>query len=128
VEKTPWTRGPDDAALLCAVFNSFTFDWLIRLKATTHLSLYLLQDIPMPGFTRSEATFLATAARTLPPPALRAEMDAVIARAYGLDRSGYARILAGFAHRAWPDAPRACLAAWDALTGNATQELAECVA
>jgi hypothetical protein len=128
VEKTPWTRRPEDAALLCSVFNSFAFDWLIRLKAATHLSLYLLQDVPVPGFTPPEASFLAAAARELPSPVLRAEMDAVVARAYGLDRAGYAQILSGFPHRAWPDAPHACLAAWDTLTNDTSKELAECVA
>ncbi|HYZ23994.1 MAG TPA: hypothetical protein VE690_17740 [Rhodopila sp.] len=39
VEKTPWARDLDDALVLCAVFNSFAFDWLVRLKAATHLSL-----------------------------------------------------------------------------------------
>jgi hypothetical protein len=128
VEKTPWTRRPEDAALLCAVFNSFPFDWLVRLEAATHLSLYLLRDIPMPGLTAAEADFLAAAAQGRPSPALRAEMDAMIARAYGLDWPDYARILDGFAHRAWPDAPVACRAAWHALAGGSSREFAECVA
>jgi hypothetical protein len=47
VEKAPWAREPADALLLCALFNSFTFDWLIRQKAATHLSLYLLDGLPI---------------------------------------------------------------------------------
>jgi hypothetical protein len=114
VEQAPWVRKPQDAALLCAVFNSFPFDWLIRQKAATHLSLYLLNDLPMPRFTPAQEALLARNALQLPPPAMRAQIDAVVARAYGLDRNLYARVLAGFSHRTWPDAPAACLAAFDA--------------
>lgn len=116
VEKTPWRRRPEDAALLCALFNSFPFDWLIRQKAATHLSLYLLADLPLPRFTPAQAGFLATAAGApdqAPDRDLRARMDAVVARAYGLDRAMYDRVLAGFSHRSWPEAPVACLAAFD---------------
>ncbi|HVY13961.1 MAG TPA: hypothetical protein VHB27_01945 [Rhodopila sp.] len=114
VEQAPWARDPTDAALLCAVLNSFPFDWLIRQKAATHLSLYLLNDLPMPALTPAQATFLASAAtRGVPPPAERARMDAVVAHGYGLDRAHYARLLAGFSHRSWPDAPEACLDAFD---------------
>src|ERR1700761_5203818 len=48
VEKAPWARANADALVLCAVFNSFPFDWLARQKASTHLSLYLLDALPMP--------------------------------------------------------------------------------
>ena len=39
VEKTPWARPIADALTLCALFNSFPFDWLVRQKTATHLSL-----------------------------------------------------------------------------------------
>src|SRR6185437_12857583 len=99
----------------CAVFNSFPFDWLIRQKAATHLSLYLLNDLPMPRFTPADEALLARNSLRLPQPTTRARMDAVVARAYGLDRELYVRVLAGFSHRSWPEAPTACLAAFDAM-------------
>ncbi len=45
--------------------------------------------------------------------ALRAEIDAVVARRYGLDRSQYDHLLRAFSHRSHPDAPALCLAAFD---------------
>lgn len=46
---------------------------------------------------------------------LRAAVDAVVAKAYGLDRDDYAHILSGFSHRSYPEAPGLCLAAFDEL-------------
>ena len=142
VERTPEQRPIGVALLLCAVMNSYPFDWLVRQKAAAHLSLYLLGSLPVPAFSASDAAFLQRAAlrlccnhagyaslwaaetgrRRMEWPALaapterralRAEMDAVIAQAYGLDRIGYAQILAAFSHRSWPEAPAQCLAAYD---------------
>ncbi|MGE0419920.1 MAG: DNA methyltransferase, partial [Acetobacteraceae bacterium] len=48
IEKNPAHRPLQAALLLCAVMNSFVFDWLARLKTATHLSLYLLDHLPMP--------------------------------------------------------------------------------
>jgi hypothetical protein len=41
-EKAPWARANADALVLCALLNAFPFDWLVRQKAATHLSLYIL--------------------------------------------------------------------------------------
>jgi hypothetical protein len=134
VEKTPWERPIAAGLALCALFNSFTFDWLVRQKAATHLSLYLLRGLPVPTFSDSESRFLAGAALRLScnhagydelgrdqagtahgPAgwALRAEIDAVVARRYGLDRSQYDHLLRAFSHRSHPEAPALCLAAFD---------------
>jgi hypothetical protein len=118
VEKTPWARDLADAFTLCALFNSFPFDWLVRQKTATHLSLYLLQGLPVPDLT---PLFLAQAARELSAfgiwgPArwmLRAQVDAAIARQYHLTREQYRHILASFSHRSCPEAPSLCLAAFD---------------
>jgi hypothetical protein len=118
VEKTPCARDLTDAFTLCALFNSFPFDWLVRQKTATHLSLYLLQVLPVPDLT---AHFLAQAARKLSNPRtqghirrmLRAHIDAAIAREYRLTREQYQHILASFSHRSCPDAPSRCLAAFD---------------
>jgi hypothetical protein len=46
---------------------------------------------------------------------LRAAMDAIIARAYGLDCAQYKRVLASFSHKSYQAAPTLCLAAFDDL-------------
>lgn len=139
VEKTPGARPPRLALALCAVFNAFPFDWLVRQKTATHLSLYLLDGLPMPSLTEATLTALADTTAALcandarfaplvgdradwpamPDPAerqrLRAAADALVARAYGLTREEYAHVLASFSHASWRDAPGACLAAYDRI-------------
>jgi hypothetical protein len=193
VEKAPWARTNADALVLCALFNAFPFDWLVRQKAATHLSLYILDALPVPRFNDAGRHFLAHAALRLscnhagyaalwreqlnrgarhcekrgtchcekrsnkchcekrsdeaisrsvtPWPVLprrsaprndtgagpgdrlnqpgtdiiRAQVDAVVAHAYGLDREQYDHILRSFSHRSHPDAPALCLAAFDEL-------------
>ena len=141
VERSPAARPNATALGLCAIFNSFPFDWLARLKAGTHLSLYMVNALPLPALSSTTARFLAHAALRLSyedsgyaplwreqvgPGApdvldeearrrLRAAVDAVTAAAYGLDRVGYERILSSFSHRSFPAAPDWCLAAYDRL-------------
>jgi hypothetical protein len=121
VEKTPWARPIGNALLLCALFNSFCFDWLVRQKAATHLSLYLIEGLPVPDFDAPQQRFLADAARRLsarPNATLRAVVDACVARAYGLDRAAFGHLLSGFSHKENRDAPAQCLAAFDAGSAN----------
>jgi hypothetical protein len=47
--------------------------------------------------------------------AVRAAMDAVVAQAFGLDRTAYRQVLDGFSHKSFPAAPARCLDAFDAL-------------
>ena len=137
VEKAPWSHPTADALVLCALFNSFPFDWLVRLKAATHLSLYILDAVPVPLFRTAAHRFLTHAALTLscnhaayaplwheyassPMPrdsitSLRPRIDAIVANAYGLTRDQYDHVLRGFSHRSYPDAPALCLTAFDEL-------------
>jgi hypothetical protein len=138
VEKEPWARANADALVVCAVLNSFCFDWLVRQKTATHLSLYLLNAVPVPALGQSERRFLAHAALRLccwharfdalwreqaggglagqaDRVAIRAAVDAVVAAAYGLERTQFERVLASFSHRGAPEAPAACLGAFDDL-------------
>jgi hypothetical protein len=46
---------------------------------------------------------------------LRAAIDAVVARGYGLARDDYRHILSGFSHTPDPTAPEQCLAEFDLL-------------
>lgn len=48
--------------------------------------------------------------------AVRAAIDAVVAQAYGLDRSQYEHVLGSFSHKSYPAAPQRCLEAFDELT------------
>ena len=134
VERAPWARANAEALVLCALFNSFAFDWLVRQKAATHLSLYILDALPVPRFSEVAQRFLAHGALRLScshagydalwreqvggrrvataRQALRAQIDAVVADAYGLDRDGYARVLGSFSHRSDPEAAAACLEAF----------------
>jgi hypothetical protein len=142
VEKTPWSRTNADALVLCALFNAFPFDWLVRLKATTHLSLYILNGLPIPRFSSAASHFMAHAAlllscnhegyaalgleqtgqRTPRNATLRAQIDATVANAYGLNRDQYEHVLRGFSHRSHPDAPSLCLAAFDELQASGLPE------
>ena len=122
VEKQPNDRPLVHAQLLCAVMNSFCFDWLVRQKAAVHLSLYILDGMPVPLLSPADRAFLAHATAQLSgaPAArwdVRAAADAVVARAYGLNREQYRHILTGFSHRSFPDAPALCLAAFDLHQG-----------
>jgi hypothetical protein len=137
VEKAPWARRKADMLVLCALFNSFPFDWLVRQKAATHLSLYILEALPVPRFSEAACRFLAHAALVLScnhegfsalwreqgcgkvvqdeSGSLRDQIDATVANAYGLSRDQYDHVLRSFSHRSRPDAAALCLAAFDEL-------------
>ncbi len=128
VEKHPGARPLSHALMLCALMNSFTFDWLTRQKAAAHLSLYIVNGMPVPILTPDDRSFLAEAAEQLSgAPAslwdLRAKLDATIALAYGLDRTQYQHVLGSFSHRSFPDAPSLCLAAFDLGQGSAPMNM-----
>ena len=144
VERAPARRANASALILVGLMNSFAFDWLLRQKAASHVSLYLLADIACPPLSVDAERFIAHASLRLSCnhagfaplwreqvgdcrrdfPAigeeaarwrLRAAIDAIIAAAYGLTRSEYRHVLASFSHRSWQHAPAACVAAYDAL-------------
>jgi hypothetical protein len=139
-ERTPWKRPDATALILCAVFNSFAFDWCLRRKIAASVSLFMLNGCPAPEVTAGAARFLAHGAlrlscrhagyarlwfeqlgSTFPTEPLaegdrqilRAAMDAVVAHAYGLGRDDYHHILTGFSHKAYASAPELCMAAYD---------------
>jgi hypothetical protein len=135
--------------VLCALLNSFPLDWAARQRAAAHLSMFIVQALPVPLLSAADEDFLAEAALRLScnhpgyaalwrqkygdrriwpvlrDPAhrwhVRAMIDAVVARGFGLDRATYAHVLSGFSHRSCADAPALCLAAFDSLEarGNA---------
>jgi len=150
VEREPGARPPASALVLGAVANAFAFDWWIRQKAAAHVSLFILDGLPLPGTAPASRALLCHSALRLTcnhagyaalwheqlgdlwheptPPftwpvlagddarwAVRAAVDAVVARAYGLERAHYQHVLASFSHRSYPAAPERCLAAFDEL-------------
>ncbi|MGA3000164.1 MAG: N-6 DNA methylase [Acetobacteraceae bacterium] len=150
-EKAPWERPDATALVLCAVFNSFAFDWCLRRKIAASVSLFMLNGCPAPSLSNAAFRFLAHGAlrlscrhagfarlwreqlsstRAFAPELaaaedrnrLRAAIDAVVARGYGLGRDDYHHILSGFSHKADPTAPEQCLAAFDLLTACGEQK------
>ena len=143
VERTPALRTNAAALVLIGLMNSFAFDWLLRQKAASHVSLYLLADIACPALSADAERFLAHASLRLccnhagfaplwreqlgprrDVPAitndtarrrLHAAIDGVVASAYGLARDDYRHVLAGFSHRSSPHMPKDCLTAFDEL-------------
>jgi hypothetical protein len=110
---------------LCACWNSFTLDWMIRQKVTTTLNFFYMLQLPIPRLTAADAAFgpiVERAARlicTTPEfddlakevglrshkqgatdPAerakLRAELDGLVAHLYGLTHDEFAYILTTF--------------------------------
>ena len=117
--------GNSQQVFLCAVFNSFALDWLVRAKVTSHLNFFAVYQLPVPRLTDKDAAFkpiIDRAARlicTTPEfdglarqlgleshkvgatdPAerarLRAELDGIIANLYGLTEEEFAYILTTF--------------------------------
>ena len=99
-------REPADEDLhsfLCGVFNSFVANYLVRLRAGTHVPASVIHQLPVPVPSRLSPAFLAISglART----ATRAEgahtdaqseLQAVVARLYGLDADEFAHVLDTF--------------------------------
>jgi len=59
VERRPARRPNAVALILVGLMNSFPFDWLLRQKAASHVSLYLLAELPVPKFLAEVDRFLA---------------------------------------------------------------------
>jgi len=47
VERSPQTRCNADALLLCAIINSFVFDWALRQKTAATVNLFILEACPV---------------------------------------------------------------------------------
>jgi hypothetical protein len=115
--KVPTIIFPDDPSrerLLAwsAVANSFAFDWMLRRVLTTTVNYFLLQSIPLPRIAKdglpwkklvacaSELIELDTAGANNATydrmALLRAEIDAEVAVAYGLEIDEFELMLADF--------------------------------
>lgn len=46
-----------DLLYLCGVFNSFVFDYLLRLKVTTNLNMFFIYDMPVPRLSKHDQVY-----------------------------------------------------------------------
>lgn len=97
----PEDRSEERLLAWVAIANSFVFDWMLRRVLTTTVNYFLLQSVPLPRLTKDGLPWkkLVSAARELQSldhagagcrtharmAQLRAEVDAEVAVAYGLD-------------------------------------------
>lgn len=111
--------------VLCALWNSYVLDWIIRLKVTTTLNFFYLHQLPVPRLSIKDAVFAPLAKRAaqlicvqpefdalakeadlrdhrdgITDPAararLRAEIDGLVAHLYGLSDEEFLHILGTF--------------------------------
>jgi len=110
---------------LCAIFNSFVFDWTLRKSVTAHLSFFFIYNTPVPRLDPHQPTFRSLVRRagrltctTIEFDAmarevglrshedgttneseraqLRAEIDGLVAHLYGLTEEEFIHILSTF--------------------------------
>lgn len=110
---------------LCAVLNSFTIDWMIRQRVTSHLNMFYVYQLPVPRLTVADKRFLPIVSRAarlicttpefddlakevglkshrqgvtdeVPRAQLLAELDGLIAHLYGLTETEFAQVLSAF--------------------------------
>jgi hypothetical protein len=94
---------PEDLSwFLCGVFNSFVANYLVRLRVTTHVTVTIVEQLPVPIVDRQspEYRFIASSARRLArePGDERtgAALQAAVARLYGLQSPQFERVLETF--------------------------------
>ncbi|HJR61666.1 MAG TPA: N-6 DNA methylase [Vicinamibacterales bacterium] len=93
----------DDAQQFVAgMFNSFVANYLVRLRVTTHVTVSIIERLPLPKPARSSGGFQLVAdrarvlARNPGDIEAQAELQAAAARLYGLDAEAFAHVLSTF--------------------------------
>lgn len=103
--KTP--LGRDEQDCLCGLLNSYVANYLVRQRVGTHVTVAIVERLPVPRPDRDSGAFRALAhlarrlsARAVGSMLFRQEdyvrLQAVAARLYGLTRDEYAHVLATF--------------------------------
>jgi len=116
---------PATQLYLCAVWNSFVLDWVVRLKVTTTLNFFYVYQLPIPRLTPADPAFapiVDRAARLICTASeydalaaavglgdhthgvtdpegrarLRAELDGMVAHLYGLTEEEFRHVLGTF--------------------------------
>jgi hypothetical protein len=94
----------DDVALqsfLCAVFNSFVANYLVRVRVNTHVTATIIDRLPVPKPPRDSPCFaqLVAMSRSMsssPDPLIAARLQASTADLYGCNEREFRHILASF--------------------------------
>jgi hypothetical protein len=87
---------------LCAVFNSFVANYLVRLRVGMHVTVSIIERLPVPVIAPDLPAFraiVALAERISNAPqdrAAAATLQARVARLYGLDRTEFQHVLGTF--------------------------------
>src|SRR5207237_2000294 len=84
---------------LCALFNSFVVNFLVRLRVTTHVTTAVVEQLPIPTEDTAPGAFkrIAALGRLLssrPDPAALATLNALVAAPYQLTAEEFAHVLA----------------------------------
>jgi hypothetical protein len=91
--------------VLCALMNSFVANYLLRMRVNTHVTVALVNRLPVPVISRADASFsrLAQLARTLADGHVAVEempeyptLQALAGRLYGLTESEMEHVLGTF--------------------------------
>ncbi|MDH6098014.1 putative DNA binding domain-containing protein [Anabaenopsis sp. FSS-46] len=118
-------RNLNELIFICAIFNSFTCDFMIRQKVTAHCNMFYVYQLPVPRLTEGDKYFNDIVQRTAKlicttpefdelaqevgleshkngvtneteRAQLRAELDGIIAHVYGLTEAEFSYILTTF--------------------------------
>lgn len=87
---------------VAGMFNSFVANYMVRLRVTTHVTVSIIERLPLPKPSRTSPEFhtVSACARALADtpedPDLQAKLQAAAARLYGLDEEAFAHILNTF--------------------------------
>ena len=101
--RTPMTT--ERQLVLCALLNSFVANYLVRLRVNTHVTAALMSRLPVPWIeegTEEEAALLDLGERLMEGREAvedmpeYAELQAVVAKLYGLNREEFERIVGRF--------------------------------
>jgi hypothetical protein len=87
---------------VAGMFNSFVANYIVRLRVTTHVTVAIIEDLPLPLPPRSSADFrtVVECARTLAnrpdDRSAYARLQSAAACLYGLDTDAFAHVLSTF--------------------------------
>jgi hypothetical protein len=86
---------------LCGVFNSYVANYLVRTRVATHVTAALMRELPVPRPDAGDDRFRKVAAISKAlahagDPGVLAQLNAIVARLYGLTASRFEHILTTF--------------------------------
>jgi hypothetical protein len=101
--KTSLTPGAQH--VLCALLNSFVANYLIRMRVNTHVTVALVSRLPVPLVRAEDSEFarlaalsrrLAASAESIEETGEYPELQAIVARLYGLTEDEFEHVLSTF--------------------------------